>query len=90
MSSPGALRQAFSGPRNWPVLLLRTGLTIAVLVALVHFVSVDALTSAMRKAPPLLWLGVLAGLFTGHVFAAMKWRMFLRASGADCADQSRP
>jgi len=84
LSPPGALRQAISGPHNWPILLARTLLTVGVLAALVQFVSLEALLDTMSKAPVRLWAGVLAGLFAGHLFAAMKWRMFLAASGAAC------
>ena len=84
MNPPGALRQAISGPHNWPLLLARTILTVGVLAALVQFVSPEALLDAMGEAPAPLWIGVLAGLFVGHLLAAMKWRIFLAASGTVC------
>ena len=92
MTERGTLRDALSagsnqersGRRRGLLLLARAALTLLVLSALVYFISVEALVDTMRRAPASLWLGVVAGLFAGHLVAAMKWRLFLSASGAPC------
>lgn len=83
MTPPGALREALSAPRSWPLLLVRATVTTGALAGLVAFIGPGVLLDALHRAPPATWAGALAGLFAGHLLAAMKWRLFVRASGAD-------
>ena len=64
--------------------LWKAALTLAVLGALLAFLPRDTLISALRLTPPSLWLGALLGLLAGHLVAAQKWRLLLRACGVRC------
>jgi uncharacterized membrane protein YbhN (UPF0104 family) len=56
---------------------LRLCVSIALLGALLAFVPLGQLWSALRGVSPLLWLGALLVVLLGHVLAASKWWLLL-------------
>jgi len=85
LSDPDALRRALAGPKRWRPFALRALLTLAVLAALVVAISPASILDAIRRAPPLVWAATAAGLFAGHIAAALKWRSLLQAAGTPCS-----
>lgn len=58
-------------------LLLRVGVSLAVLLAILSFVPVGELLSRMSAVSPALWLAVFAGFLFGHALSAAKWRWMI-------------
>jgi len=79
---PGALRQSLSSPRNWPIVIARVALTVAVLALLIAWIGIEPLRDAIHRVPTEVWLFAAAGLFPIHAIVALKWRLFVEASGA--------
>lgn len=61
---------------------LRVVISVAVLTVLLVALPLDDLWGAMRRLPPLVWLGVLAGFVAGHTLGVFKWRRMLRVGRA--------
>ncbi|MFV1986737.1 MAG: lysylphosphatidylglycerol synthase domain-containing protein, partial [Gemmatimonadota bacterium] len=61
---------------------LRVGISVAVLAVLLLVLPLDELWGAMRRLPPLVWLGVLGGFLAGHAVGVLKWRRMLRIGRA--------
>ncbi len=66
---------------RWTPILVRVVVTAGVLGLLLVWLPIDALFAAMRRVTAPLWLLVLLGFAAGHLLAAFKWRLLLRASG---------
>jgi uncharacterized membrane protein YbhN (UPF0104 family) len=64
--------------------LLKAAITVAVLTALFAFLPRDTLVGALRQMSLPLFAAALFGLLIGHVVASQKWRLLLRACGAQC------
>lgn len=75
---PAARRQA------WRKLALRGALTVAVLAVLFTFVPVAQMRAALERVSLLRWGLILLGMLALHALAALKWRMFVTASGVRC------
>ena len=70
------------GTRRLGPILVRAGVSLGLLAALLVWLPRDELFGAISRTPPALWLGVLVAFLAGHVVTALKWRMLVAASGA--------
>ena len=71
------------GARGWILVLLRWAAAVAVLGALIHFLPLHLLGTAIARVPPLRFLEVLAVYLLGHALGVVKWRMVVNAAGAE-------
>ncbi|MDH3733034.1 MAG: flippase-like domain-containing protein [Gemmatimonadota bacterium] len=62
---------------------LKIVISVAVLAVLLFSLPLDELWGAMRRLPPLVWLGVLGGFLGGHSLGVFKWRRMLGVGRAD-------
>jgi uncharacterized membrane protein YbhN (UPF0104 family) len=63
--------------------VLRAAISFGILAALVWWLPTDRLLAAIDRVPGEVWAIVVAGFVAGHVCAAFKWRVLLRATGVD-------
>ena len=62
-------------------ILLRAFMSLLILSLLLWWLPTATLWMAIKSIPPLTWLLIFAGFITGHVVAALKWRLLLSAVG---------
>lgn len=67
----------------WGPIVLRAAISFGILAALVWWLPTDRLLAAIDRVPGEVWAIVVAGFVAGHVCAAFKWRVLLRATGVD-------
>jgi len=72
-----------SAARGWIVISIRWGAAIAVLAALLHFLPVAPLRSALEQVPLTRFIVILMGYGIAHFFGIIKWRMVVNAAGAE-------
>jgi uncharacterized protein (TIRG00374 family) len=71
------------GFRGWLVIILRWVAGLAVLGALLHFLPLAPLRTAIARVPPSRFLAILAGYLLAHGLGVAKWRMVVNAAGAE-------
>lgn len=69
--------------RGWTIIALRWIAALAVLGALLHFLPLTAVRSAIARVPPAHFVAALAGYLLAHALGALKWRMVVNAAGAE-------
>ena len=62
--------------------VLKLAVSGAALAVLLLTLPLDELWGAMRRLPPAVWTGVLAGFLAGHLIGVLKWRRMLAAGRA--------
>jgi len=77
-AAPPRRRASALGPA-----LRRAVISFGILGVLVWWLPTDRLLGAIDQVPATVWGIVTAGFVLGHVCAAFKWRMLLRATGVD-------
>jgi uncharacterized protein (TIRG00374 family) len=70
---------------DWRKFAVRAAVSVAVLAVLFWWLPTEALLGAVARIPPSVWLLVVAGFLAGHMLAALKWRLLLRAAGVAIA-----
>lgn len=65
--------------------LVKLVISLGILLGLILYLPTDELLGAMRTVPAWVWLVVIAGFILGHMVAALKWKLMLRATGTDVA-----
>ena len=81
-SEPSPLSELRAAGRpKWGVFARRAAVTAGVLALLLWWLPLDVLASAIGRLPFWLWVATLLGFAAGHVVAALKWRLLVRASG---------
>jgi uncharacterized protein (TIRG00374 family) len=78
MKSEPARRTA----RDWTFIALRWIAALVVLGALLHFLPLKTVRSAIARVPPLYFFAALLGYLLAHVVGVLKWRMVVNAAGA--------
>jgi len=68
--------------RRGPGLALRLLGSLAILAALILWLPLDQLGSALTSVPLWLWLGCLLGFVAGHMAGAFKWHLLLNLTEA--------
>jgi uncharacterized protein (TIRG00374 family) len=68
--------------RGWTIIALRWIAALVVLGALLHFLPLAAVRSAIAHVPPEQFLAALAGYLLAHALGVLKWRMVVNAAGA--------
>lgn len=68
--------------RGWMIIVLRWIAALVVLGALLHFLPLAAVRSAIAHVPPEQFLAALAGYLLAHALGVLKWRMVVNAAGA--------
>lgn len=61
--------------------VIRLAVTVAVFAVLLSLLPLDRLLAAVGSISPWRYAAVLAGFGAGHIVAAMKWRLLLKACG---------
>lgn len=74
MTAKPASKRAAAIWKSW---LIRVGVSLAVLAALLSIAPIGELWAHIREVSPLLWLGVFAGFVLGHALSAAKWRWMI-------------
>ena len=84
------IRSFYSGLLNQPgkktnynKLIFRAAISILVLTALLWWLPLEQLLSAIASVSMPVWLLVISGFILGHIFSALKWRLLLRAVDAN-------
>ena len=68
--------------RGWMIIVLRWIAALVVLGALLHFLPLATVRSAIARVPPEQFLAALAGYLLAHALGVLKWRMVVNAAGA--------
>jgi uncharacterized protein (TIRG00374 family) len=71
------------GSRGWLLILLRWGGALAILGALLQFLPLETVRSAIAQVPASRFLLVLLGYLLAHAVGVAKWRMVVNAAGAE-------
>lgn len=74
----GLLGTVPSGKKLFKV-LLRAGVSIAIIAALLWWLPTDKLVGAIKTVPALVWFAVFLAFIFGHIVSALKWRLLLHA-----------
>jgi glycosyltransferase 2 family protein len=78
MKSEPARRTA----RDWTFIALRWIAALIVLGALLHFLPLKTVRSAIARVPPIYFFAALLGYLLAHTVGVLKWRMVVNAAGA--------
>ena len=78
MKSEPARRTA----RDWTFIALRWIAAFIVLGALLHFLPLKTVRSAIARVPPIYFFAALLGYLLAHTVGVLKWRMVVNAAGA--------
>ena len=78
MKSEPARRTA----RDWTFIALRWIAAFIVLGALLHFLPLKMVRSAIARVPPIYFFAALLGYLLAHTVGVLKWRMVVNAAGA--------
>ena len=78
MKSEPARRTA----RDWTFIALRWIAAFIVLGALLHFLPLKTVRSAIARVPPIYFFAALLGYLLAHAVGVLKWRMVVNAAGA--------
>jgi len=78
MKSEPARRTA----RDWTFIALRWIAALIVLGALLHFLPLKMVRSAIARVPPIYFFAALLGYLLAHAVGVLKWRMVVNAAGA--------
>ena len=78
MKSEPARRTA----RDWTFIALRWIAAFIVLGALLHFLPLKMVRSAIARVPPIYFFAALLGYLLAHAVGVLKWRMVVNAAGA--------
>jgi len=78
MKSEPARRTA----RDWTFIALRWIAALIVLGALLHFLPLKTVRSAIARVPPIYFFAALLGYLLAHAVGVLKWRMVVNAAGA--------
>ena len=78
MKSEPARRTA----RDWTFIALRWIAALIVLGALLHFLPLKMVRSAIARVPPIYFFAALLGYLLAHTVGVLKWRMVVNAAGA--------
>jgi glycosyltransferase 2 family protein len=68
--------------RDWTFIALRWIAALVVLGALLHFLPLKTVRSAIARVPPLYFFAALLGYLLAHAVGVLKWRMVVNAAGA--------
>jgi glycosyltransferase 2 family protein len=68
--------------RGWAIIALRWIAALVVLAAMLHFLPLATVRSAIARVPPEQFLAALAGYLLAHALGVLKWRMVVNAAGA--------
>ena len=75
------LIQQSGGITKTSKILVRGGISVAILAALVWWLPTESLFLAIVSVPLPTWLLVISGFLAGHLVSAFKWRLLLGAAG---------
>src|ERR1700722_3292562 len=78
MKSEPARRTA----RDWTFIALRWIAALIILGALLHFLPLKTVRSAIARVPPIYFFAALLGYLLAHTVGVLKWRMVVNAAGA--------
>jgi glycosyltransferase 2 family protein len=67
---------------GWAVIGVRWAAGLIILAALVHFLPVGSLRTAIARIPAPVFVFVLLGYLLAHAVGILKWRMVVNAAGA--------
>ena len=68
--------------RDWTFIALRWIAALVVLGALLHFLPLKPVRSAIARVPPIYFFAALLGYLLAHAVGVLKWRMVVNAAGA--------
>jgi len=68
--------------RDWTFIALRWIAALVVLGALLHFLPLKTVRSAIARVPPIYFFAALLGYLLAHAIGVLKWRMVANAAGA--------
>lgn len=79
--SAGGVPAPAGGPRVKAVLLLRVAVSAGLLALIFWWLPVDQIIAGVSSVPLWVWVACLTGFATGHIVAALKWRVLLTGVG---------